>query len=78
MRVATARRYLKAKILLHSGVYSKQHPIRADRSRRVRDTKSTAMCLPLQRADLMLFEQNDEWQTSSRYIMAKAFAEIDK
>jgi putative transposase len=26
----------------------------------------------------VLFEQNDEWQTSSRYMMVKAFAQIDK
>jgi hypothetical protein len=26
----------------------------------------------------MLFEQNDEWQTSSRYMMVEAFARIDK
>ena len=26
----------------------------------------------------VLFEQNDEWQTSSRYMMAEAFAQIDK
>jgi putative transposase len=26
----------------------------------------------------VLFEANDEWQTSSRYMMAKAFAQIDK
>jgi transposase-like protein len=26
----------------------------------------------------MLFEQNDEWQTSSRYMMVEAFAQIDK
>jgi hypothetical protein len=25
-----------------------------------------------------LFEQNDEWQTSSRYMMVEAFAQIDK
>jgi putative transposase len=25
----------------------------------------------------VLFEQNDEWQTSSRYMMVKAFARID-
>lgn len=24
------------------------------------------------------FEQNDEWQTSSRYMMVEAFAQIDK
>ena len=26
----------------------------------------------------VLFEQNDEWQTSSRYMMVEAFAQIDK
>ena len=26
----------------------------------------------------VLFEQNDEWKTSSRYMMAEAFAQIDK
>jgi len=26
----------------------------------------------------VLFEQNDEWQTSSRYMMVEAFARIDK
>jgi transposase-like protein len=26
----------------------------------------------------VLFEQNDEWQTSSRYVMVEAFAQIDK
>lgn len=26
----------------------------------------------------VLFEANDEWQTSSRYMMAEAFAQIDK
>ncbi len=26
----------------------------------------------------MLFEQNGEWQTSSRYMMVEAFAQIDK
>lgn len=26
----------------------------------------------------VLFERNDEWQTSSRYIMVEAFAQIDK
>jgi transposase-like protein len=26
----------------------------------------------------VLFEQNDEWQTSSRYMMVEAFALIDK
>jgi putative transposase len=26
----------------------------------------------------MLFEQNDEWQTSSRYMMVEAFAWSDK
>ena len=26
----------------------------------------------------VLFEQNDEWQTSSRYMMGEAFAQIDK
>lgn len=26
----------------------------------------------------VLFEQNDEWQTSSRSMMVEAFAEIDK
>lgn len=26
----------------------------------------------------VLFEQNDEWQTSNRYMMAEAFAQIDK
>jgi hypothetical protein len=25
-----------------------------------------------------LFEANDEWQTSSRYMMVEAFAQIDK
>jgi hypothetical protein len=25
----------------------------------------------------VLFEQNDEWQTSSRYMMVEAFARID-
>jgi putative transposase len=25
----------------------------------------------------VLFEQNDEWQTSSRYMMVEAFAQID-
>ena len=25
-----------------------------------------------------LFEQNDEWQTLSRYMMVEAFAQIDK
>lgn len=24
------------------------------------------------------FEQNDEWQTTSRYMMVEAFAQIDK
>jgi hypothetical protein len=27
---------------------------------------------------VVLFEQNDEWQTSSRYVMVEAFAQIDK
>ena len=26
----------------------------------------------------VLFEQNDEWQTSSRYMMVEAFAQIDR
>ncbi len=26
----------------------------------------------------VLFEQNDEWQTSSRYMMVEAFVQIDK
>lgn len=26
----------------------------------------------------VLFEQNDEWQTSSHYMMIEAFAQIDK
>ena len=26
----------------------------------------------------LLFEQNDEWQTSSRYMMVEALAQIDK
>lgn len=26
----------------------------------------------------VLFEASDEWQTSSRYMMVEAFAEIDK
>jgi len=26
----------------------------------------------------VLFEQNDEWQTSSRYVMVVAFDQIDK
>ena len=26
----------------------------------------------------VLFEQNDEWQTSSQYMMVEAFAQIDK
>ena len=26
----------------------------------------------------VLFEQNDEWQTLSRYMMLEAFAQIDK
>jgi putative transposase len=26
----------------------------------------------------VLFEQNDEWQTSGRYMMVVAFAQIDK
>jgi hypothetical protein len=26
----------------------------------------------------VLFDQNDEWQTSSRYMMVEAFAQIDK
>ncbi len=26
----------------------------------------------------VLLEQNDEWQTSSRYMMVEAFAQIDK
>jgi len=26
----------------------------------------------------VLFEANDEWQTSSRYTMVEAFAQIDK
>ncbi len=26
----------------------------------------------------VLFEANDEWQTSSRYMMVEAFAQIDK
>lgn len=26
----------------------------------------------------VLFEQNDEWQASSRYMMLEAFAQIDK
>lgn len=26
----------------------------------------------------LLFEQNDEWQTSSRYMLVEAFAQIDK
>ena len=26
----------------------------------------------------VLFEQNDEWQTSSRYMQVEAFAQIDK
>ncbi len=26
----------------------------------------------------VLFEQNDEWQTASRYMMVKAFAQSDK
>lgn len=26
----------------------------------------------------LLFEQNDEWQTSSRYMLVEAFAEIFK
>lgn len=26
----------------------------------------------------VLFEQNDEWQSTSRYIMVAAFAQIDK
>lgn len=25
----------------------------------------------------VLFEQNDEWQTASRYVMLEAFAQID-
>jgi putative transposase len=26
----------------------------------------------------VLFEQNDEWQTASRYVMVEAFAQMDK
>lgn len=26
----------------------------------------------------VLFEQNDEWRAASRYMMVKAFAQIDK
>ncbi|CAM4352106.1 Mutator family transposase [Palleronia rufa] len=35
--------------------------------------EASIMCL----IGAVLFEQNDEWQTSSRYMMVEAFAQID-